>query len=180
MSDHNPNAFRAAIKALSQVVAPAVDPSNPLAVEQLRLVVQFLEMYLERQPLQGKLGWRELELNVAFGAAILNEAGDAHSPAARALDGLVRKGQAHLARPGPAVSERQSLASDIAAAISALMAERYAAGRAASTQGMERIVLDHAKRQLDLKRAWFQPFGFESHPGAVPPLSEALAGCPDV
>ena len=37
------NPLRAAVKSLTDVVAPALDPTNPLANEQLRLVCRFLE-----------------------------------------------------------------------------------------------------------------------------------------
>jgi hypothetical protein len=180
MSDHNDNAFRAAIKALGQVVAPAVDPSNPLAVEQLRLVIQFLEMHVDRRQLQGKLDWRELELNVEFGAAVLKEVGAGASAAVQALGRLVAMGEAHLVQPGPAVSERQRLSDDIAAAISALLVERSTQSDGPGGHAVERIVLEHSRRQLDLKRSWFLPFGFESDAKRIPPIAAVLAGCPDV
>lgn len=180
MSDHNDNAFRAAIKALGQVVAPAVDPSNPLAVEQLRLVIQFLEMHVDRRQLQGRMDWRELELNVEFGGAVLKEIGAAAPAAARALERLVELGQAHLDQPGPAVSERQRLSDDIAAAISAVLVDRNTQGDGPGDPCVERIVLEHARRQLDIKRSWFLPFGFESDAKRIPPIAAVLAGCPDV
>ena len=37
MMDHGDNTLRAAIKSLSETVAPAVDPDDPQAREQLRL-----------------------------------------------------------------------------------------------------------------------------------------------
>ena len=94
MADHEENAIRAAIKALSQVVAPAVDPSNPLAVEQLRLVVQFLDFHLERRRLQGRFDWKELGLNVAFGEAVLAALAPAQASDAGALATLVAQGRA--------------------------------------------------------------------------------------
>ena len=49
MPDYTDNSFRASIKALEDVVAPALDPSNPLAAEQLRLVSGFLRFFQERR-----------------------------------------------------------------------------------------------------------------------------------
>ena len=43
MPDHTDNNLRAAIKSLTDVVTPAVDPGDPMAREQLALVVAFLE-----------------------------------------------------------------------------------------------------------------------------------------
>lgn len=43
MMDHSENTLRAAIKSLRDTVAPAVDPLDPQAVEQLRLTIDFLE-----------------------------------------------------------------------------------------------------------------------------------------
>ena len=41
MADVTDNGLRAAVKALTDVVAPSIDPTDPLAKEQLRLVVDF-------------------------------------------------------------------------------------------------------------------------------------------
>lgn len=180
MSDHNDNSFRAAIKALGQVVAPAVDPSNPLAVEQLKLVIQFLELHVDRRQLQGRLDWRELELNVDFGAAVLKASGADSLQAAKDLSHWVALGQAYLGQPGPAVGERQRLSEAIATAISGVLAERNARDDGVQDQGVERVVLEHARKHLDLKRSWFLPFGFESDAKRIPSISTVLAGCPDV
>lgn len=48
MAEHADRALDAAVKALSQVVAPAVDPEDPLAVEQLRLVISWLPFHGQR------------------------------------------------------------------------------------------------------------------------------------
>lgn len=179
MSDHNENSFQAAIKALSQVVAPSVDPSNPLAVDQLRLVIQFLEFYVERQPLQGKLDWRELELNVEFGLSVLRQSSSAPSAGMHALEDMVERGRSYLANPGPAVSERQRLSDDIAAAISEIVAQSVSAGDRSESR-VELVVLEYSKKHLDLKRSWYLPFGFEADPKSISPIEAALAGCPDV
>lgn len=179
MSDHNENSFQAAIKALSQVVAPSVDPSNPLAVDQLRLVIQFLEFYVERQPLQGKLDWRELELNVEFGMAVLRQSRSAASADIQALEDNVEKGRSYLAHPGPAISERQRLSDNIAAAISDMVSQSTHAGDQSENR-VELVVLEYSKKHLDLKRSWYLPFGFEADPKSISPIEAALAGCPDV
>jgi len=43
MIDHSENTLGAAIKALRFTVAPAVDPGDAQAVEQLRLTIDFLD-----------------------------------------------------------------------------------------------------------------------------------------
>ena len=40
--DHTANTLRAISKALTDVIAPAVDPKDPLANEQLRLVIDYV------------------------------------------------------------------------------------------------------------------------------------------
>ena len=45
MANHADNDFRAAAKALLDVVAPAIDAHNPLARQQLKLVVDWLDFY---------------------------------------------------------------------------------------------------------------------------------------
>ena len=50
MANHADNDFRAAAKSLLDVVAPAIDPANPLARQQLKLVVDWLDFYRSRLP----------------------------------------------------------------------------------------------------------------------------------
>ena len=52
MSDVTDNGLRAAVKALTDVVAPSIDPSDPLAKEQLRLVVDYLQFVRSRLDFQ--------------------------------------------------------------------------------------------------------------------------------
>ena len=49
--DHTDAALRAVVKTLRDVVAPALDPADPLAHEQLRLAVDYLEF------LRGRFEW---------------------------------------------------------------------------------------------------------------------------
>ncbi|NDK91451.1 hypothetical protein GYA93_17985 [Gordonia desulfuricans] len=48
MIDHSENALRAVIKSLRDVVAPAVDPGDPMAQEQLALSLGTLEFLHSR------------------------------------------------------------------------------------------------------------------------------------
>lgn len=48
MMDHCENTLRAAIKSLRDTVAPAVDPDDSQATEQLRLTIDFLEFLRTR------------------------------------------------------------------------------------------------------------------------------------
>ncbi|MCK9285355.1 MAG: hypothetical protein M0P39_13860, partial [Rhodocyclaceae bacterium] len=48
------------IKAMTDVVLPAVDPNNKLAQEQARLVIGMLHLVMQRQPLMYRYDRDEL------------------------------------------------------------------------------------------------------------------------
>ena len=179
MSDQSENAFLAAIKALSEVVAPAVDRSNPLAQEQLRLVVMFLEFHLERRDLVRKLDWTELRISVVLGGAVA-DCLISHDPLfAGRLSELVSHGQAGLLATGSPASHWQALSSDILNAVSeAVLA--LAEGDPEVRQSLETLVLNHASAILELKRTWFLNFGFEARPESLPSLEQVFQACPQL
>ena len=179
MSDQSENAFLAAIKALREVVAPAVDRTNPLAVEQLRLVVMFLEFQLERRDLVRKLEWTELRISVVLGEAVACCL-SSHDPLfAGRLTDLVTQGQAGLLATGAPANHWQALSSDILNAVSeAVLA--LAEGNPPVRQALETLVLNHAGAILELKRTWFLSFGFEARPEALPSLAQVFQACPQL
>jgi hypothetical protein len=167
--------LKAAGRALDEVVAPSLDPANPLASEQLRLVLRFLDLVHQRAAHEALRLRAELALALQQAQALQplvrapwmpEEVGarvDLAVPAARTLlldalaDGCV------LQR---AAQQLDALvASAVRCAAEAPDSERRA---------LERLVLASARRVLALRRAWFAPLGLDPEPATVPNIEQAL------
>ena len=176
MADHTLNALQAAVRAMEEVVLPAVDPTHPLAGEQARLVTRYLSLFAQRMPLLGERNRFEL-LHYAALARTLQADADSLSPAiAAALRQAGADSDVLLLDPAATVQAVQAAAEHLAGVISALVRTAPAAP-AAQRQRIETEVLVASGRLLQMQRAWFLPQGWEPDPGAVPTLAAVLADC---
>ena len=170
MANHADNDFRAAAKALLDVVAPAIDPQNPLARQQLKLVVDWLDFYRSRLPYNQDRERLELTLQLETARAIASAAPDA---AVAALHAAIDAAATVHAGLGPRPVEVRAVTARLEDEISAVV--RLSPGFAQpARQSIERVVVRDAKVLLDAQRAWFLPQGIEPDPDAIPPLDVAL------
>lgn len=179
MSDHSENAMHAAIKALAEVVAPSVDKGNPLAVEQLRLVVTFLEFHVRAMPQSRRLQWMELHLQAELARKVAELLQQQRPALAAPLCHALEQGQAALAQPGAPATTWQQAAARLAAAVCAAL-DSAATASGALARRLDALVVDESRHMLDLKRVWFRPYGFEARPGALPALEDVLRAGPEV
>jgi len=175
MIDHTDDSLRAAIKALDEVVAPAVDGANPLAVEQLRLVSRFLGFVRQRLAYQDGRDRFELRHYLSLADELAPLATDQPGIAARSL--LLEALEA--ARPVAAnlsatQGETRAAARSLSSAVSILVRSVADADEAAR-RPVERAVVVAQRTLMDAQRAWFLPIGFEPDPKAVVPIDAALA-----
>ena len=170
MANHADNDFRAAAKSLMDVVAPALDPKNPLAQQQLKLVIDWLDFYRSRLPYNQDRERLELAVQLEMARAIASAAPDAAVSALRAA--LDAASQIH-ARLGPRPVEVRAVTARLEDEISAVV--RLSAGfDEPARRSIERIVVRDTKPLLDAQRAWFLPQGIEPDPDALAPLDVAL------
>ena len=66
--------LQVAIKALSDAIAPAVDPDDKMATEQLQLVIATLTMARERLPVERRMGRRLLAFALVPGLTFASAA----------------------------------------------------------------------------------------------------------
>ncbi len=177
MADHNANTLLAAVKALTQVVAPSVDPRNPLAVEQLRLVSLYLDFHAKRLPQERRLAWKDLQLQAELTRQSAQLLQDARPDLAQRLQAPLKVADAQLALPVAPASQWQATHARLAEALADAIAQVQ--DTAALRDPLEALVLAHARGQLMLHRVWFLPFGFEARPDDLPALEELLSGAPD-
>ena len=170
MANHADNDFRAAAKALLDVVAPAIDPQNPLARQQLKLVVEWLDFYRSRLPYNQDRERLELAVQLETAQAIASVAPTAAVTALRAVIGAAATIHAGL---GPRPVEVRAVTARLEDEISAVV--RLSPGfDEPARQSIERVIVRDAKVLLDAQRAWFLPQGIEPDPEAIPPLDDAL------
>lgn len=176
MADYTDNALLASIKALNEVVLPAVDPSDPLAVEQLRLVAGFLKFLGARLPYVYDRNRFELEHYLALGERLAADARGASTQVSQRLDKAIEDAGALLRGQRASVAEMRNATAALSAPISGLV-RVVADADPVLRQRVEQAVLVGAKPWVDMQRAWFVVQGFELHPDELPPLDEALK-CP--
>jgi hypothetical protein len=171
--DHTVPALRAAVIAMNEIVIPAVDPNHPLAREQAKIVSGLLAMLSTRLPHLHARAVFELVHYQDVAAAVHDDATEVSPSLARELSAMSGKADDLLSSARTATLDLREAAGRLAQVVTALV---RAAGRSESpaARRIEATVLDRAKTLLDGQRSWFLPQGWETDPGAVPPIDEAL------
>lgn len=172
--DHTDDGLRAAIKALNEVVAPAIDSSNPLAVEQLRLVSRFLGFLRLRIPHEHARAQHELRHYLALAQELVPIAPNDAPVQPRDLlrDAVDAAGPLAL-NPRASAQQLQDGIGLLSSALSTLV-RQVAEAPAAVRAPIEHAVVRAARSLLDVQRAWFLPMGFEPDAARVPDLFAAL------
>ncbi|MBI2799322.1 MAG: hypothetical protein HYX63_03385 [Gammaproteobacteria bacterium] len=163
------------IKSLSDVVAPAVDPHNKLAQEQIQIAIGLLRMLARRLPLEFRFDCDELKRLLGFAADLQRHANDAATCAPLADLALAANEGAEILRraqadPRDVQNAVQRLRASSGTAVDVLYREESPIAKAA----VKTLVLAHAAEQLLRDRAWVSAQGWEPHPEAVPPLEDLL------
>ena len=174
MTDHTENTLRAVSKALTNVVAPAVDAKNPLANEQLRLVIDYVNFVRQRLDRIGERERFELTQNVKMASALVGLTDPASAVVRASLDTRLAEARAALVLAGAPLSRLRSASAGLSGAIRRLVREA-AAFEPGARRPIERCVVDMSSTQIMFERSWYLPLGFEPAPGEVPPLADILS-----
>lgn len=155
------------LRALGEVVLPALEGAEKHVVEQLHLSIAALDFMRQRLPLAAQFYRRDLAdyIALADAAADLLQLYDASR--ASHLRALADDGRASLDDPLSAQADwlgvTRQLRSEVTVAIEA-------SGKASYEQALDQLVLDHASAVHLRARAWNLPFGFELRPQDLPAL----------
>ncbi len=170
MIDHTDNDLRAAAKALRDVVAPALGVDNALAIQQLKLVIDWLDFYRSRLPLVQDR--RALELSVQLQTA--RRIAPAMPPEdAVPLLTAIEAGAAVLAALKVHPTQLQTVIAQLEEVISTAV-QRSSELDPVQQQVIERAVIEDTRPLLDAQRAWFLPHSVEAAPELLPALEDAL------
>lgn len=153
------------LRALNDVIAPALADAEKHVVEQLHVSIATLAFVAARMPDARRFARYELqtyvEMAIAVAAAARTEAADS----ARALEGLAAEGRALLERADADTDVLEAAARRCREAIAALAT----AVRATPVRGqVERIIMEQSGPIIAQSRQWCAPFGFELKPQDLP------------
>ena len=169
--------IQSVLKAMSDVVLPALDPKNPLAQEQARLCMGMLSVMAGQLPLQFRFDCDELTrlLGLSNRLQQLDEVGRLAPQAIASLRQDSERAADVLARARAEPSEVLAAVRALRAATSKVVRAACEKGEASETQGLERAVLSASKEQLLRDRSWVLGQGWEADPKAIAPIESLIA-----
>lgn len=151
--------LQVALRALNDVVAPALGAAEKHVVEQLHLAVATIGFVKARLPEARRYYRMELRYFVDLAAAAAETAGGDAT-----LDRLVGEGEAALASAEADIADYEAVTGRLRDAITALASHAEPETRAR----LDRLVLERSGELLPQYRQWALPFGLELKPEALP------------
>lgn len=176
MDLRTPLQLQTMMKAMKDVVLPAIDPDNQMAQEQAQLVVGMMHLMATRLPMQFHYDLDELKRYVSLSRELLADTRggplttaqiESLTPAVLACEGLLERAQA-----GPAELENAVL--DLRNRISTLVESLWQDGEQACREPASKAVLSASKAQIVRERAWFSPQGWDADTSAYPAIESLI------
>ena len=164
------------IKAMNDIVLPAVDADNRLAQEQARLVIATLQLVAKRLPIAYRYDRDELARYVALSRDLLAQvSASLADPLVAHLQQLVSAGADVLERARAEPAELELSVFALRAAVGDLIQETRTQNDPRCRAAVRKLVLAAAKVELDRERALVVDIGFEADPNDMPrPILEQL------
>lgn len=168
----------ASIRALGEVVLPAIDRSDSMALEQAQLVIGLLALIGEQWDKALHVEMAELRAHVALGNALAAVAdGGPATQAARAASRQSSGDAAGLAaRELPSRAELNAANVALRGSITALVAAGRTDGTAPFRAQADALVLAYSQRQNLLARAWFAKSRLDADWSRLPAVADLLRG----
>ena len=164
------------IRALSEVVLPAIDKSDSMALEQVQLVMGLLTLMAEQWDKALPLEMVELRAHLELGRALESAAaGGANTHAALAGSRRATAGVARLASMEiPTHAELRAANFALRTAIVELLAAARSDGAAEFRSHATSLVIAHAAEQNLLARSWFAKSHLDADWSRLPPVVKLL------
>jgi hypothetical protein len=169
------------LKAMTDVVLPALDPQNPLAQEQARLCMGLLGVMAGQLPLQYRYDCDELGRLMALARSIQQLPGMAQlAPnAVGALAHGAKQADDVLTRAQAEPQELLQAVRTLREATGNLVQEAFANDPTGGhTEALQRAVMDASQQQLLRERSWLLGQGWEADPGAIAAIDTLIAPVP--
>lgn len=169
--DHTDTGLRAVIKSLNDAIAPAIDPSDPLANEQLKLVTHYLEFLRNRLEYLHDRERFDVAHHLAIGRQILSAGAPADHPDVAALRDAVDAARQRLGDPATSTRVLKAHAANLAARIARVVDDAPAFDPAVRRR-IELCVVDAMQERVAFERAWYLPLGLDPRPDTAPNLDQ--------
>jgi hypothetical protein len=171
MGDVTTNALRGLVKTLDDLVVPAIPEDDPLAFQELKLSIRYLNFARERVDHLYARARYELTFYSKLLGELIASLETAGSPEASKLADLQRRAQALLAQPGAGINDLRRLVQETTARISALL---EAVKDPAILPQLERAVVLASAEITAFDRSWYAPMKLERFPDQVRPLGSFI------
>jgi hypothetical protein len=173
--DNTENTLRAVLKALTDVVGPAIEPSDVLAREQLRLVIDYVKFVQQRLDSLEARERFELRHGLVLARAVAAVDAPWSQPVRASLADAIAAGEPLVADAAVPVATLRTVTAALGGA--ARRAVRESQGfQPGPRRSVELAVLDASEPRIHFERAWYLPLGFDPAPGEVAPLEAVIAG----
>ena len=167
--------IQAMIKAMVDVVLPAVDPEQKMAQEQARLVIGTLGLIASRLPVAYRFDRDQLDRYVSLSRELVAlDQADGGGQTVSKLESLAERGADVLQRARAEPSELESTVFDLRAEVSSLLQSLHKSSSPEKWNKVNRLILDASKMEIDRERALVVAMGFEPKPGSIPPIESLL------
>ena len=171
MSDVTANAMRGLVKTLDDVVAPAIPADDPLALQELKLSIRYLNFARERV----NHLYARARFELGFYSDLLGELvpllEKAQFPHAGGLAELRHRAQALLARPGAGINNLRRLVQQMTTETSAML---EAVDNPDVLPQLERAIVLASAEITAFDRSWYAPMKLERFPEQVRPLDSFI------
>lgn len=174
MKDHSENTLRAAIKSLRDTVAPALDPTDDQAQEQLRLTVEFLEFLRTRLYDLHPRHRYELGHQIEVAESLDEVVSDQRLGPAGLLAAAIERARGTYNDPASHTRELESSSEELWGTVRAVV-RHVQAESPALRQRVAATVLTGVAPLVEMESAWYLPYGFEPDPTAITDLDTLLA-----
>jgi hypothetical protein len=168
-----PVRLRALIRALQDVIIPAIPPEAQLAAEQAHLVRRHLSLMLDQADYHYRLQLAEL----AHFTALLRDllaclpAARERRPESEPARELLKRATPIAALDVPHAGELRLLITEVREAADSILGSALDAGEA-PRRAAAHIVLDYAERQIERERVAVKSAGFDLDAAALPELKD--------
>ncbi|HTT83793.1 MAG TPA: hypothetical protein VMF67_09960 [Rhizomicrobium sp.] len=161
------------LRAMQEVVIPAIPAGERLALDQASIVVGNLKLMAEQQDKLYRYELVELREYAALVTELIDAAGGGASTEA-ARESL-RNSAGVVTMPIPTQPELTGLTKAMKHAADTLLRAAYEDGSPEFRRAAAQLVMKQSASQITRERSWFRAAGFELEPESLPPLDELLA-----
>lgn len=169
--------IKSMIKAMSDVVLPAIDADNKLAQEQGRLVIGMLSLLAKQLPLQFQFDRDELLRLIALAETLytLAKGGPQVSACVEKMSAAVSAARLALRQSESGPNGIETALRGLKETTSMVVRAAYIDGNGAAIEKIQEAVLSSSKEQLLRDRAWVLMQGWEPDPEAIPKIESLIA-----